>query len=145
DRSSARGGGRGRRHLLRACDPRRHRTADDKPRSPRPGLRPRLRAEHGPPHADRGRHVQFLRLWRHERDRRLPAFPGLSGTAAAMTAPGSRRRLDLSPAALRQLVAIRPGYFPVLFDSAASASGATGHALTMLAAAPMGLLALTRE
>ncbi len=62
-----------------------------------------------------------------------------------MTAPGSRRRLDLSPAALRQLVAIRPGYFPVLFDSAASASGATGHALTMLAAAPMGLLALTRE
>ncbi|MGD9599885.1 MAG: chorismate-binding protein [Steroidobacteraceae bacterium] len=62
-----------------------------------------------------------------------------------MTAPGSHRRLDLPPAALRHLVAVRPDFFPVLFDSAASAGGGTRRTRTMLAAAPLGLLALTRD
>lgn len=57
-----------------------------------------------------------------------------------MPAPESRRRLDLPPTALRQLIATRPGFFPALFDSAA-AGGARG-ARTILAAAPAGEIAL---
>ncbi|MBV6417752.1 MAG: Aminodeoxychorismate synthase component 1 [Steroidobacteraceae bacterium] len=62
-----------------------------------------------------------------------------------MSAPESRRRLDLPPAALRHLVAVRPDYFPALFDSAASAMATPHGARTLLAAAPVGQLAMDRD